>query len=364
MAKDPYRYFRVEARDLLEGLSQGVLELEKGLPPKKLVGPLLRLAHTLKGAARVVKQSEIAQLAHTVEEVFAPFRDGEASMLKDRIGELFRLLDAIGDRLKAIGPAPEPKPEFPTRPAVEEAFHSVRVDIEDIDDLLDGMAEASVSLDALRRGVTPMDEALGMVRTLDQVLSACRNGEPNGLGAALVRARSLTERLKTSCGQTRRALASGLERVERELEHARARARELRLVPVNTVFASLERTARDAAESLEKRVRFEAAGGETHLDAHMLGALRDALIHIVRNAVAHGIESEADRIAAGKSPVGLVQLHVERRGDRVAFLCRDDGRGFDLDAIRQAAVRRGLIAPERAAALSLEEATQLIFQGD
>jgi len=84
---------------------------------------------------------------------------------------------------------------------------------------------------------------------------------------------------------------------------------------------------RDAAESSQKTVTFETSGGDTQLDTHVLRELKNSLLHVVRNAVAHGIESQAERVALGKNPIGRVHLHVERRGGQIAFICRDDGKG-------------------------------------
>src|SRR5208283_240096 len=99
MAKDPYQYFRVEARDLLEKLSQGAMDLEKGQISKELVGGLLRLAHTLKGAARVVKQGEMAELAHAMEDVLGPHREAAVPMPREQAAHVLRLVDACSERL-------------------------------------------------------------------------------------------------------------------------------------------------------------------------------------------------------------------------------------------------------------------------
>src|SRR5713226_701101 len=99
MAKDPYTYFRVEARELIEGLSQGVLSLEKdGLSPE-VVSRMLRLAHTLKGAARVVNLVQISESAHGLEDILAPLRTGEGRLSREDVGRLLHLLDACGERL-------------------------------------------------------------------------------------------------------------------------------------------------------------------------------------------------------------------------------------------------------------------------
>src|SRR5690349_19703554 len=107
MAKDPYKYFRVEARELLEGLTQGILLLEKEACAPDTVARLLRLAHTLKGAARVVKQPEIAELAHTIEGVLTSHREAKQPLPKDQGSALLGYLDGMSSRLQALEPASE-----------------------------------------------------------------------------------------------------------------------------------------------------------------------------------------------------------------------------------------------------------------
>src|ERR1035438_8483015 len=106
MTTDPYRYFRVEAHELLEGLTQGAMELEKGVANRAMVASLLRLAHTLKGASRVVKQPAVAEWAHGVEDILSPFRDTETPFPMDRAQQMLHLLDRIGAGLAALDPMP------------------------------------------------------------------------------------------------------------------------------------------------------------------------------------------------------------------------------------------------------------------
>jgi two-component system chemotaxis sensor kinase CheA len=137
---------------------------------------------------------------------------------------------------------------------------------------------------------------------------------------------------------------------------------QLRLVPASTVFASLERTARDAAQALGKTVLFEAKGGSTRLDSHVLGTLQPALVQAVRNAVAHGIETEAVRTDCGKPRVGRIVLEVFRRAGRVVFRCSDDGRGIDIEAVRRALQKRGL-SPAEVQRLGLDDLVQMLMKG-
>src|SRR5260221_4494577 len=134
-------------------------------------------------------------------------------------------------------------------------------------------------------------------------------------------------------------------------------------MPAATIFSPLARAVRDAAVALGNEVQLFPTGGNVRLDAHVLVLLHEALLHLVRNAVAHGIETPAARTATGKSLCGRIDLNVERRGSRVAFICRDDGRGIDVEAIRRAAVNKGIIAAAEAKSLGLDEAIDLILRG-
>lgn len=356
MARDLYKYFRVEAREIVEQLSRGVLDLEQGAPAHDTVGRLLRLAHTLKGAAHVVKQAGIAQLAHQLEDALAPFANGQA-VPRQSAGDMLRQIDEINARLAALGSEPSPEQEkdqpnaIPTPAPVDEVFDTVRVDIGDMDVLLDGIAEASVQVAGLKTKLAAIEQAadLGSL-LLDQL--APRRGSISAERSTISssKARALAEDLTGLLKPLRRALDASVEQVERELAEVRDTASQVRLIPASAVFAPMRRAVRNSAETLGKHVDFETSGGEHRLDAHVLAAVRDALLHVVRNAVAHGIETPAERTAAGKNVAGKVTLHVHRRGNRVAFACQDDGRGFDVIALRRAVVA-GKVLPESAAAL-------------
>src|ERR1700730_3796942 len=105
MAPDPYKYFRPEARDLVDQFAKGILDLEKGESNAAAVKQLLRLAHTLKGAARVVKQAEIANRAHAIEDALSPFRDSAGSIAREQIDTILEHLDEIGSRIVTLVPA-------------------------------------------------------------------------------------------------------------------------------------------------------------------------------------------------------------------------------------------------------------------
>ncbi len=349
MPKDPYKYFRVEAAELLDNLTRGVLELEKGAPDKGMVAGLLRLAHTLKGASQVVKQPAIAQAAHTVEDILGPYREAAAPLPKEQAGAVMRLLDQIGARLAALNAAPADgvAAEAP-RPA--EPLETVRVELEEMDGLLGSLAEASADFAGIQ------NEAASLRRARDLAGWMAQQG---GGG----RMRAVSDELVSVLAAAERRLIAGVERTERELKQARDRANRLRLLPAQAIIPSLARAAREAAGALGKQVDVAAVGEDVRLDAQVLAVLRDVLLHLIRNAVAHGIEEEEERRGRGKPPAGRIDIQVRRAGSRVIVLCRDDGRGMDLAAIRRAAVRKGAVSEADAEALGLKDAIDLILKG-
>jgi two-component system chemotaxis sensor kinase CheA len=134
-----------------------------------------------------------------------------------------------------------------------------------------------------------------------------------------------------------------------------------RLLPVSTVFANLPRAVRELSTALGKEVALRVEGETTELDRKLLEALNDPLIHLVRNALDHGIEPPAERIAAGKPAAGQLTVAASATGGEVHLVIGDDGRGMDPQRLRESAVRKGLIGKEAAALLSDQEALELVF---
>jgi two-component system chemotaxis sensor kinase CheA len=364
MAQDRTRYFRIEARELLDALSRGLLELERAPADRALVAKLLRHAHTLKGAARVVQQTAIGDLAHEAEDALAAHRDEAAPPVgRERIDALLRLVDEVAARVVALEPAAAvPTAEAAPAHAAEDALQTARVDLREMDALHASVLEASVHATSVRRQLARVDHALEVTRALADRLSS-RRGDGDGSGETVQRARAMVDELRRTLEDAQRALGTDADRAEREIAQVRNVADRLRLVPVRALFGPLERAARDAARTLDRAVTFGTAGGDVRVDATVLTALRGALLHAVRNAVAHGIEPARERERAGKPAAGQVRIEVERRAARVVFRCVDDGGGIDAGAVRDAAVRRGVVSALDAASLGDREVAALLLRG-
>jgi two-component system, chemotaxis family, sensor kinase CheA len=363
MAPDPYRYFRLEARELLDQFGEATLALEKGERSGFQVQRLLRLAHTLKGAARVVKQAEIADQAHAIEDELAPFRESDEGVPRERVEAVLGRLDEIEARVVALSAGPRTPTAVESTPAAEDNLRTVRADLAEMDVLLEGLAETHSLMNGLRPAAQAIEHGRHLTDLLLEQLAPHGATEPGRQAfAAPARAYSTAEELRKQIGGLERKFGAAIDQMDRELRQLRGVAEQLRLVSAGTLFVSLERTARDAAQALGKTVAFEGHGGGIRLDAYVLGVIQSALVQIVRNAVAHGIESEAERRAAGKAVAGRIIIDVSRRGRRIVFECRDDGRGIDLEAVRVAASRRGSAA-QQAARLDSEALIDLLLRG-
>jgi two-component system, chemotaxis family, sensor kinase CheA len=365
MAQDPYRYFRPEARNLLDQFAQGILDLEKNGANAGAVQRLLRLAHTLKGAARVVRQSSIAERAHAIEDALAPFRDSTESIARENIDAILAHLDEISGQIVTLVPDDGTQGDH-GRPAVQQLSGSttaeaatsgatdaardtqraIRADLADTDAVLDGVSETHARLSGLRRNAEAIEQLGHLADLLRAQVVANGNAEiSRAATAAASQSFTIAEELHRKAGTLANEFDAAITQVDRELRQLRDAAEGLKLLPVDGVFVALKRIARDSARALGKQVTFEGTGGDIRLDADVLGAIKGALIQIVRNAVAHGIESEHERLAADKPATGRVTVSVSHRGAKILFECRDDGRGIDLAAVRRVATERGLVNP-------------------
>ncbi len=135
----------------------------------------------------------------------------------------------------------------------------------------------------------------------------------------------------------------------------------IRMLPIEIVFNTMPRMVRDLARKMDKKVDFVVVGQETEVDRSVIEHLRDPLIHLLRNSVDHGIESPEERRLAGKPEMGTIKLSAYHEQDNIIIVVEDDGKGLDPETIRKAAVKKGIISAEAAAALSDGEATELIF---
>src|ERR1700728_2027816 len=212
MAQDPYRYFRPEARNLLDQFAQGILDLEKNGATAGAVQRLLRLAHTLKGAARVVRQSAIAERAHAIEDALAPFRDSPDGIGRDSIDAILAHLDEISSRIVTLVPeqnvengsretAAEPRAKTAAATVAPSVPRVIRADIADMDAVLDGVSEAQTRLNGLRRSARTMEQVGHLADLLRaQVVAPAAPERSRPAGGSADQALAMAEELHRKVG--------------------------------------------------------------------------------------------------------------------------------------------------------------------
>lgn len=358
MEKDPYKYFRVEARELVGELGKAILNLEKHGSEVEQVARILRLAHTLKGAARVVKQRDIADVAHAMEDALASYRDSKEPFPREAVDGLLTMLDDIQAHVEALNP---PTPDGGGSSQADEVPPAAfRPDLAEVEALLRSVAEAQASLAGIKVNLSTLKALEKRIDLLTQVRGGLRRtGEKGDAGN---RIQSIGTELRGSFAALERALTAAADQLGRDLGQIGAAAERLQLIPVDAMFNALERVARDAAQTLGKGIDFQAKGGDLRLDPQLLATAQSALAQLVRNAVAHGIETGEERRARGKPVRGTVTVEVARRGRQIAFICCDDGRGVDLVAVRQVAEAKGITDPGLRE-LDVEALLQLLLRG-
>ncbi|CAE6908716.1 Signal transduction histidine kinase CheA [Pseudomonas marincola] len=200
----------------------------------------------------------------------------------------------------------------------------------------------------------PVNEAETTVR-----VDTARLDEIMNMVGELVLVRNRLVRLgSTSSDEAMAKAVSNLDVVTADLQSA---VMKTRMQPIKKVFGRFPRLVRDLARSLKKEISLELIGEETDLDKNLVEALADPLVHLVRNAVDHGIETPEERVAAGKSRGGKVVLSAEQEGDHILLVISDDGKGMDADVLRRKAVEKGLLEKEAADRLNEFECYNLIF---
>jgi len=396
--------FLTELGEHIRALDRDALALEKaaGGETVELAGSLFRTVHSLKGAARSVGLGVIASACHALEEILARARDGSAVLEPDMIQLVFAAADALRDadgRLRGqrglddspivellarlddrlrVRPADEPAPPSPgardhtvrtadqpapAEPAAPDAAPASRLSARD--------NTVRVAADKLDRWMTCSGEMLIVRRRI-----AARRGDANDLRAAAVELRDDVLRLdKLLRRQTTRAVTTALDRLrnsaraidrgldrlagnlrvdhhllEQTASELDAEVRASRMLPFAEAAEGLERAVRDAARAAGKEVELVVIGAAVEIDRSVLSQLSDPLLHLVRNAVDHGIEAPGARERAGKPRAGRITLRAEPRGTGVEVTVDDDGRGIDLDAVRAQARQRGIAVTDDPAA--------------
>jgi two-component system chemotaxis sensor kinase CheA len=357
---DFVRLFAEEAEGRLERLAHDLLALEVRSQDPDLIASVFREAHNLKGGAAVVGLSDVESVAHTFEDILDELRSGTRTADGPLIDVLLVALDRLRELISAAvegtdvsGSARElvhSLVEASRRTAVEGAIATPLPPTPALTPApAPAPAQGSTELPTKEERHDPADSLRVPLTRLDELSRLA--GE-----ASTARLR-VGQLLHDDLGEDPEAI-DGFRDLGRAIGALQEEAMRSRMVPLSTITGTLQRAVRDVARRSGKQVRWDLRGGDTEIDGRILDHLADPLLHLVRNAVDHGIELPEERVAAGKAPHASVSLHAMTLGPDVVITVTDDGTGIDVDAVRAAAA----ISDPNASNASDEDALNLIFR--
>ena len=412
LAEDMLGAFLDECVERTEGLAERLIELEQRGTDRELVSAVFRDLHTLKGSSAFAGLTKLNRVAHRAEDLIGELRDGKRPADRPLIDALLQALDAmraITEKARAgalidvdIAPLLErlsnpnkavtaPSAASTPAPASPSAAQStpqnqaaaanaaatrsdgqgtLRIEFEKVDRLLNLVGEIVLSRSKLSSASDVQGMVLREVAQLRKKLGDALNQGPGARGSfdptrelfaensAILADLERTERvLRETFGE----VDSGLGGLGLAVGQLRDTVMKLRMVPIARLFTKYQRTVRELSHKLGKEVNVELVGGDTELDKVLVERLEDPLLHLVRNAVDHGIELPEERAAAGKPGAGVMRLSASQRGGQILVTISDDGHGLDPEKLKRKAVSKGLITELEADALSDEAALDLIF---
>jgi two-component system sensor histidine kinase and response regulator WspE len=390
--------FRMECESQCRVLTDALVVLEHGGAEPSLLEALMRAAHSLKGAARIVNLDCAVRVAHGMEDLFVAAQDGRRCLSHEDIDRLLAGVDlltrigAAGQDAEAdfgadadgfltllhspetqVAVAPlgarmlaataQPTAPQPTALVPADDQRALRVSADNLDHLLGSSAELLVASRKLRsftdRFWTSHRQQRRIAQGVEAALAAC---PPDGAVVTALR------RVQTIVEEGDRLLMDGIVEMDRFERRASQLAQRLygealgcRMRPFSEIATGLRRAARDAARHLGRDVELEILGQGTDVDRDLLEQLESPLGHLIRNAVDHGIESPQERIAAGKSPVGRIRVEASHTAGFLVIRVADDGRGVDLEGLQRRIVERQLSDAETVSRLDQSELLDFLF---
>lgn len=417
--------FKLEAEAHCAALGSGLLSLEQSPNDRSVIEPLMRAAHSIKGAARIVGLDAVVTLAHAMEERFLSAKDGSEALTSARVDQLLRGVDVLAEinalaesdlagwtqsqtpriaelvaALKAPPPADAPAPSAPQPPAVAPAaappaptpepvapqpaatgapaLPSVRVAAGALNRMLFLAGESTVEASRFQALRTLMATLRDRERALESAMQTLREAMLTERRRAQPAASERSERLSPSDTALAEitgaadALQGAIVEQSGRFEEVFRRVEEIsgalytevirsRMRPFAEGVTAFPRMVRDISRQLGKAVDFRIEGEAVEVDRDILQKLESPLTHMIRNSLDHGVETQAERVGAGKPARATISLVARHESGMLVIEVRDDGRGIDPDVIRGRVVERGLVDSATAARLTRAELMEFPF---
>jgi len=380
--KEKYlKIFRQEAEELLKKLKESLLNLETRPRDKESLNTVLRAAHTLKGSARMVGLDEVGRLAHKMEDLLKAIEAGKQKFSSAVVSLLFQGADMVNQMMNPSADLDQQKIETLVENLVQaaEGKKLAKPQVQAQLKLEEVKEEKPVAKDTLRVEAGRLDK---MINLSSQLVLDRIKFESN-----IYRFKKVVDDLEAVFKAEQETLRKNFPELHKEIDNASHQLRELyqthsedvielehdvqethfqalflRMLPISVLFEEFPFYLRDLTAELGKKIELKLEGGESELDKAVLEELRGPMAHLLRNAVDHGIEPPEERKKKGKPETGLIRIRAYPKGNQIVIEINDDGKGLDLERIREKAVEKGFFDDKEAKLRTEAELVQLIFE--
>lgn len=335
---DLLQEFIAETRETLEALSGEIVMWEADPTDRTRLDAIFRFVHTVKGSCGFLDLPRLSRLSHAAEDVLAAVRAGDRTPDMNFVNAVLAIVDRIGDIIEAIDAGA----------ALDDSGEDLLIAA------LDEGAETAVAVGSNGTMVqrSPTRSVRLNVDLLDRMMS--------GMSDMVLARNELARRLRDDAVDP--LVESALERMSITVAEMRDTVTRTRMQKIDALFSALPRMVRDASAELGKAVSLVVEGADVELDREMIEMMRDPLVHIIRNAIDHGIESPADRQALGKREVGRLAVTARQSGNQIIIEIADDGRGIDLDRLVAKVISNGLRSESQLRDMSDRAKLDFIFE--
>ncbi|MBB6481833.1 hybrid sensor histidine kinase/response regulator [Spirochaeta isovalerica] len=359
-----------EAKENLVLLSDVVIALRRDPDNPETLAELLRLLHTLKGSSRMMNYPVLEEIAHSLEDIFKGVKDRRFAISKPLIQLVLSSVDYMELALKAIrNTGSDDIPHKRLKQAFQKAMSGLQFNLDDLEEDRDrgSVQEVSEVAEEKKSGLGDYDTVRIKVSVIDDIVKQLngliiqqfkfkKENETlaeleTGLREIQDKFRLISDRIPEA-GEYTRSVDNTVKLVQKirksyseetaQLEHMSFELQEdilgLRMLPMEIVLGPLKKMVEETALMLDKEIDFSISGTDLLLDKTILEQINDPIIHLLRNAIDHGIEPVEERIAGGKDKAGNISISCHSEGGRINISIRDDGRGIDYEGIRKKAL--------------------------
>lgn len=347
MIDDLLNDFLAETAEILAEAGGALVAWEADPADRAQLDAIFRLVHTIKGSSGFLSLPRVTALSHAAEDALDQVRRGNRPANAALVTAVLAIVDRLSGLCTSLG-------NSGTEPQGDDS--DVIGALALVDDT-PVAAAAPVEVEATEEDInTDLLQSWRSIRVPLPLLDSVMTGVTD-----IVLARNEFARMLRESGADASVIAS-FDRLSDSIAGMRQSVSQMRMQRIDKLFAPLPRIVRDLAQDLGKKIRFATSGGEVELDREMMENIRDPLIHIVRNAIDHGIEPLDERVAAGKGVTANIAVSARQSGNQIEIEVRDDGRGLSPDALVAKALGARVIGAAEAKALSPREKLELIFR--